>query len=60
MIRWLFETLIGWPWCWHKWAILQKVSLYEANKPGVGEIPVGGRYVLQCTRCGDLKRREFR
>lgn len=52
----LLKWLIGWPWCAHKWEILERINVYDGGK---ASRPYATRFVLQCEKCGDLKKREI-
>lgn len=47
LLTWLFCG------CWHKWNILYKYTL----KDDMGS--VGERYVLQCIKCGIVKKKDL-
>jgi hypothetical protein len=57
VIKWLFEKLIGWPWCVHKWAIIDQRKL--SVRHDYGSDSTGQRFYLQCSRCGDVKKRDL-
>jgi hypothetical protein len=37
--------------CRHKWQVIKETVIVEYND----STPVGTRFTLQCSRCGDLK-----
>jgi hypothetical protein len=53
VLKWLFEKVVGWPWCFHKWEIIRRVDVSETS----GESFIGYTYHLQCQKCGDVKKR---
>lgn len=53
MLKWLFEVLIGWPWCWHRW------GLHDESKLDKQDGSTGRRFYLRCERCGDFKKRDL-
>ena len=42
--------------CKHKWKIINKIKQYEH---GNGEMPYGTKYILQCEKCGKIKKKEI-
>ena len=38
--------------CDHKWKIFQRINVYGEN----AETPMRYDYILQCEKCGDLKK----
>lgn len=56
MILWLFENLIGWPWCWHRWETERTADLWEDEG---AQFPIGRIIYLRCEKCGDWKRRRL-
>ena len=55
MIKWL-RKLFG--CCEHEWDIFGVKSVFETNDD-VNELPIGSIYILQCKKCGDLKKKRF-
>lgn len=55
MIR-LFSFL--WTGCWHKWKVLQRISVFASTVDYTNRLPSKFRYELQCERCGDVKGRD--
>lgn len=51
VITWLWDVLIG-QLCWHRWAVIHKVNLYDGER---SSLPHGSKYVLQCSKCGNIK-----
>ena len=49
----LLKWLIGWPWCAHKWKIIDQVNRTT------GGLAMGRKFYLQCEKCGDLASRSF-
>ena len=39
--------------CRHKWRIIQTTQIYDPSQ-GM-EVPVGTRFTMQCSKCGNLK-----
>lgn len=40
--------------CWHKWKIIHEARVVDDS----GEKRVGQAYILQCERCGIVKRKD--
>ena len=51
--RWLFYT------CDHKWAVIERAPVYLVDESGknIGEKPFATDFVLQCEKCGNIKRK---
>jgi hypothetical protein len=50
MIRLLCLVFVG-DWHRHKWTVLREISVFENGYVR----PVGLKYHLRCTECGDVK-----
>lgn len=57
MIKWFVQTLLGWPWCAHHWTIIDHCDTVE--RQGGVDVTIGQTYYLQCSKCGDVKRRRL-
>lgn len=59
MLKWLAEALIGWPWCWHRWAVKERLERKEKRHwPRESEwLTQSVTFVLRCEKCGDIKSR---
>jgi hypothetical protein len=55
MLLWLFEKIIGFPWCFHHWKVLEQQNLVKS----AGGVPFGSKFILQCDKCGDVKQRNL-
>lgn len=53
MIRLISFLITG---CWHQWKIIDTISVFER---GYNDREIATRFVLQCTKCGDVKKREI-
>lgn len=53
----LLKWLVGWPWCAHKWKVLERINVFDGDRSG-GR-PIATRFVMQCERCGDIRKREI-
>jgi hypothetical protein len=43
-----------WSGCWHEWVIIKEKTLeWEGEFGGTG---ICSRYILQCKKCGDLRK----
>jgi len=56
MLGLIWRVLVGRFGCEHKWALLHEVRMFRRPSD---EIPEARQYILQCERCGDIKRRQF-
>ena len=42
--------------CQHQWEIFQTVNIYDVDVCGnKREVPYKFKYILRCTKCGDIK-----
>lgn len=48
----LFEFIFS--GCWHKWETVSTHRLTDSDCGGIGS-----RYILRCTKCGDVKKRDL-
>ena len=53
-MKWLFDKVVGGPWCFHKWETKQSCPVMDP-KTG-GDLPVYMDKHLCCTKCGDWKK----
>lgn len=53
MLAMLWNILIG-TICFHKWKIIDEREMLNDERKRIGT-----NYYLQCTKCGDVKRREL-
>ena len=42
--------------CKHEWAVLKVIRVW--NKDVSGSMPVATKYVMQCKKCGAIKKKE--
>jgi hypothetical protein len=52
MVAWLRRVL---GLCEHKWKLHKEIDLVERQ----GALPHAKRFILQCTRCGNVKAKEL-
>lgn len=50
LFRWLFGL------CEHKWERIERIDVYEENR---SERPYQVKHILQCEKCGNLKKKAF-
>ena len=52
----VFRKLLG--LCEHKWEIIQRISVYVTwdGERSPGQLPDHQKIVLQCQKCGDVKK----
>jgi len=44
--------------CFHKWDMLKEVTIWNPGESEEkGNKPTGIRYILQCTKCGEITQR---
>lgn len=48
---WLFHA------CQHEWKIIEAATIHCDG--AFSSMPVGKRYTLQCTKCGNIKSKKF-
>ncbi len=48
---WLFYA------CQHEWKIIDSATLHHDGS--FNSMPVGKRFTLQCTKCGNIKSKKF-
>jgi len=49
-----FKQLLG--LCEHVWEFKQEIEVYDISY-GIGEYPNYRKFVLQCSKCGDIKKK---
>ena len=57
MLGWLWKFLVGsFYTCGHHWEIEDLINVWAYSD---SVKPCGTRYILKCTKCGDMKQRKF-
>ncbi len=51
MIAYLFNLIVG-QFCKHKWVKTDEIAVYSEYEA----YPIYRKYILQCQKCGDIKR----
>ncbi len=58
MLKWLWNFIVGKPTCEHVWKIKNEIDVYaygESNPQT--DMPIATKYILQCEKCGDIKKK---
>lgn len=46
--------------CDHKWVEYKMISVYAKNEsPQNNDLPIAKVFILQCEKCGDLRKKDF-
>lgn len=54
MLGWLYRIVVG-SFHSHKWETIDTTQLMAHDKKSGQDLPVGLRYHLRCTECGEIK-----
>ena len=52
MIRLLYLLIFG-HWCDHKWKLIKEIKVFWDESDS---IPSGTKYIMQCEKCGKMKK----